>query len=139
MLNQYLANISVLRDNLYNLHFNIVGEGSNSFHEKLGEYIIVANNLYDSISETIKRYGGYPLLNNKDIYTITSIKPLTNQSYMTKEAKNIVLADFNTINSITNQVGDYCIKNRDYATFSIVLEFSKFLNKQIWLLTMEKK
>lgn len=139
MLNQYFANISVLRNNLYNLHFNVSGEGSISFHEKLGDYIVIINKLYDDIGEIIKKYNGYPLLNSKIINDTSSITLLPNQNYNVNEAKSTVFKDFSIINNITNQVGEYSIKNHDYTIFYTILEFSKFLNKQLWLLSIEKK
>ena len=51
MLNQYLTNIYMLRNNIYNLHFNIKGEGSSGFHEKLNYDIEEVNKFYDSLAE----------------------------------------------------------------------------------------
>ena len=138
MLNQYLTNIVVLKNNLYTLHFNIIGEGSSEYHNQIGDYIIVLNNTYDMIAESIKKRGGFVLLDNNKINEISTIKPITNKNYLTNEAKNTVLHDFNTINNINNQLGDYSVKNREFDIFNIVLEFNKFLSKNIWFLTMEK-
>lgn len=138
MLNQYLTNIVVLKNNLYTLHFNIIGEGSSEYHNQIGDYIIVLNNIYDMIAESIKKRGGFVLLDNNKINEISTIKPITNKNYLTNEAKNTVLHDFNTINNINNQLGDYSVKNREFDIFNIVLEFNKFLSKNIWFLTMEK-
>lgn len=138
MLNQYLANIVVLKNNLYTLHFNIIGEGSSDYHNTIGEYIVVLNNIYDMIAESIKKRGGFVLIDNNKINEISTIKSLTNKNYLTNEAKNTILHDFNTINNMNNQLGDYSVKNREFDVFNIVLEFNKFLSKNIWFLTMEK-
>lgn len=138
MLNQYLANIVVLKNNLYTLHFNIIGEGSSDYHNIIGDYIVVLNNIYDMIAESIKKRGGFVLIDNSKINEISTIKSLTNKNYLTNEAKNTILHDFNTINNMNNQLGDYSVKNREFDVFNIVLEFNKFLSKNIWFLTMEK-
>ena len=138
MLNQFLANIVILKENLYLLHFNIIGEGSSDFHKILGDYIITINNVYDMISESIKYRNGFVIFDNNKIKDISTIKTLTNKTYLTKEAKNIVLRDFNIINNMNNQLGDYSVKNREYDVFNTVLELNKFLTKNIWFLTMEK-
>lgn len=138
MLNQYLANIVVLKNNLYTLHFNIIGEGSSDYHNTIGDYIVVLNNIYDMIAESIKKRGGFVLIDNNKINEISTIKSLTNKNYLTNEAKNTILHDFNTINNMNNQLGDYSVKNREFDVFNIVLEFNKFLSKNIWFLTMEK-
>ena len=72
------------------------------------------------------------------IKDISTIKSLSNKTYLTNEAKTIVLKDFNIINNMNNQLGDYSVKNREYDVFNIVLEFNKFLTKNVWFLTMEK-
>ena len=138
MLNQYLANIVVLKNNLYTLHFNIIGEGSSDYHNTIGEYIVVLNNIYDMIAESIKKRGGFVLIDNNKINEISTIKSLTNKNYLTDEAKNTILHDFNTVNNMNNQLGDYSVKNREFDVFNIVLEFNKFLSKNIWFLTIEK-
>ena len=38
ILNEYLANLQVETNNLYNMHFNIVGESFFGLHRKLQEY-----------------------------------------------------------------------------------------------------
>ena len=138
MLNQYLANILVLRNNLYILHFNVVGEGSYDLHKRIGDYITIINNIYDMIAESIKARGGFVLIDSIKINDISTIKQINNKSYTSNEASNILLHDFNTINHMNNQLGDYSNKNREYDVFNIVLEFNKFLSKNIWFLTMEK-
>ena len=138
MLNQFLANIVVLKENLYLLHFNVIGEGSSDFHKTLGDYIVTINNVYDMIAESIKTRGGFVIFDNHKIKDISTIKALSNKTYLTNEAKTIVLKDFNIINNMNNQLGDYGVKNREYDVFNIVLEFNKFLTKNIWFLTMEK-
>lgn len=138
MLNQFLANIVVLKENLYLLHFNVIGEGSSDFHKTLGDYITTINNVYDMIAESIKTRGGFVIFDNHKIKDISTIKSLSNKTYLTNEAKTIVLKDFNIINNMNNQLGDYSVKNREYDIFNIVLEFNKFLTKNTWFLTMEK-
>lgn len=138
MLNQFLANIVVLKENLYLLHFNVIGEESSDFHKTLGDYITTINNIYDMVAESIKTRGGFVIFDNNKIKDISTIKSLTNKTYLTSEAKNIILRDFNVINNMNNQLGDYSVKNREYDVFNIVLEFNKFLTKNIWFLTMEK-
>lgn len=138
MLNQFLANIVVLKENIYLLHFNVIGEESSDFHKTLGDYIVTINNVYDMISESIKARGGFVIFDNHKIKDISTLKALNNKTYLTNEAKTIVLKDFNIINNMNNQLGDYSVKNREYDVFNIVLEFNKFLTKNIWFLTMEK-
>ena len=84
MLNQYLTNIYMLRNNIYNLHFNIKGEGSSGFHEKLNYDIEEVNKFYDSLAELIKKIGGYPIMNLEEIKMISTIKEISSKDYTKK-------------------------------------------------------
>ena len=138
MLNQYLTNIYVLKNNLYNLHFNIKGEGANSFHESLNNDIKIVTKIYDELAELIKKIGGYPIMNLEEIKNVSSIKEISSKDYTTKEATNILLKDLMLINNMNNQVGEYALKKYDLSSINLVLEFNKYLNKQLWLLNMDK-
>ena len=55
MLNQYLTNIFILKTNLYNLYFNIKGEGGTSFHQSIKQDINNVNSMYINLAELIKK------------------------------------------------------------------------------------
>lgn len=138
MLNQYLTNIYMLRNNIYNLHFNIKGVGSSGFHEKLNYDIEEVNKFYDSLAELIKKIGGYPIMNLEEIKMISTIKEISSKDYTKKEAENLLLNDLTVINSMNKQVGEYALKNYDLMSINLVLDFDKYLQKRIWLLEMNK-
>ena len=138
MLNQYLTNIYMLRNNIYNLHFNIKGVGSSGFHEKLNYDIEAVNKFYDSLAELIKKIGGYPIMNLEEIKMISTIKEISSKDYTKKEAENLLLNDLTVINSMNKQVGEYALKNYDLMSINLVLDFDKYLQKRIWLLEMNK-
>lgn len=137
MLNQYLTNIYILKNNLYNLHFNIKGEGSSSFHEELTNDINEINKMYDNLAELIKKIGGYPIMNLDEIKSISRIKEIESKNYNIKEAGSIILNDYSIINNMNNQVGEYSLKNYDLKSINLVLDFNKYLSKRIWLLNMD--
>ncbi len=138
MLNQYLTNVFVLRNNLYNLHFNIKGEGASSFHVSLNNDINNINLFYDALAELIKKIGGYPIMNMEEINNISTIKQLSSKDYTTKEASNILINDLNLLNNMNHQVGEYALKKGDLDSINFVLNFDKYLSKAIWLLKMNK-
>ena len=138
MLNQFLTNIYMLKNNLYNLHFNVKGEGSSSFHKELSNDMNEVNLMYDNLAELIKKIGGYPIMNLDEIKSISTIKEISSKGYTTKEAESILLNDLNVINSMNNQVGEYSLKNYDLNSINLVLDFNKYLSKRIWLLRMDK-
>lgn len=120
MLNQYLTNIFIFKNNLCNLYFNLIGEGSNILLDELENNINSINSLYNSLIKQIKKIGGYPITNLDEIKNITI-----------KEASNILLNDLSIINNMNNQVGEYSLKNYDLSSINLVLEFNKYLSKSI--------
>lgn len=128
----------MLRNNIYNLHFNIKGVGSSGFHEKLNYDIEAVNKFYDSLAELIKKIGGYPIMNLEEIKMISTIKEISSKDYTKKEAENLLLNDLTVINSMNKQVGEYALKNYDLTSINLVLDFDKYLQKRIWLLEMDK-
>ena len=48
LLNEYLSNLKVLNNNLYNLHFNVIGEHFFTLHKKLEEYYHKVADMYDA-------------------------------------------------------------------------------------------
>lgn len=138
MLNQYLTNIFILKTNLYNLYFNIKGEGGTSFHQSIKQDINNVNSLYINLAELIKKIGGYPIMNLEEIKNISTIKEIPSKDYQISEANNIVLNNLNLINNMNKQVGEYAFKKNDLDSINLVLSFDKYLQQALWLLKMNK-
>ena len=135
MLNQFLTNIFVLKNNFYNLYFNIKGKGSSGLVYNMREDIKSLNLAYLNLAELIKKIGGYPIMNLVEIKNISTIKEITSKDYDIKEASDIMLSNLTLIN---NKVGEYAFKNNELDSINFVLNFSKYLEKSIWLLKMNK-
>ena len=138
MLNQYLTNIFILKTNLYNLYFNIKGEGGTSFHQSIKQDINNVNSMYINLAELIKKIGGYPIMKLEEIKNISTIKEMPSKDYQISEANNIVLNNLNLINNMNKQVGEYAFKKNDLDSINLVLSFDKYLQQALWLLKMNK-
>ncbi len=138
MLNQFLTNIFVLKNNFYNLYFNIKGKGSNGLVYNMREDIKSLNLAYLNLAELIKKIGGYPIMNLVEIKNISTIKEIASKDYDINEASDIMLSNLTLINNMNKQVGEYAFKNNELDSINFVLNFSKYLEKSIWLLKMNK-
>ena len=134
MLNQYLANIYILKHNLYNLYFNLIGEGSDSFKKEILEILNKLNNIYINMSLLIKKIGGYPITNLDEIKNISSIKLISSKDYTLEYTNKLLLNDFKLMNCINNQVGEYALKHLDLKSINLILEINKFLEERILIL-----
>ncbi len=134
MLNQYLTNIFTTMNNLYNLYFNLRGEGSNSIRKDILSDIKEFNNMYINLSLLIKKIGGFPIMSLSDINKISTIKQISSKDYTPESTIKIILNDLNIINRMNNQVGEYSLKNFDFKSINLVLEFNKYLENRLQIL-----
>lgn len=134
MLNQYLTNIFIFKNNLYNLYFNLKGEGIDSILIDLQNDLNKFNIYYEKLSILIKKIGGYPIMNLEEVKSISTIKQISSKDYTLKETKSILINDFKVINSMNNQVGEYALKNYDFQSINLILDFNNFLSNRIYQL-----
>ena len=134
MLNQYLTNIFITKNNLYNLYFNTKGEGSSSIRNNLLIDINEFNNMYIKLSLLIKKIGGFPIMNFDEMKNISTIKQISSKDYTPSLTIKLLLNDLKIINSMNNQVGEYSLKKFDFKSINLILEFNKYLENRLqWL------
>lgn len=138
MLNQFLTNVFMLKNNFYNLYFNIKGKGSSSLIISLEDNIKSINEIYIKLAELIKKIGGYPIMNLSEIKNISTIKEIVSKDYDVDEASDIMLSNLTLINNMNKQVGEYAFKNNDLDSINFVLNFNNYLSNNIRLLKMNK-
>lgn len=136
MLNQYLTNIYVLKNNIYNFYFNIKGEGSIIEKEKLKNDLIKLDEFYMKLSLLIKKIGSYPIMNLEEIIKISTIKEVSSKDYTPKTINNILLTDYKLLNNMNNQVGEYVLKNYDLKSINLILDFNNYLQDKIYNLNI---
>ena len=135
MLNQYLSNIFMMKINLYNLYFNTRGEGSSSIRNDLFYDINKFNNMYIKLSLLIKKIGGFPIMNLGEVSRISTIKQLSSKDYTPNSTIKLLYNDLKIINRLNYQVGEYSLKKLDFKSINLVLEFNKYLEKRLQVLS----
>lgn len=132
MLNNYLANIVILKNKLYNFHFNITGESFSNIHNKTKEYYEYFNNLYDKVGERIKILEGFPIMSLTQIENISTIKDIDSKSYSKDEFYKTVMHDFNYLLNLSDQIGNYASDIKDLTTCDLMTNFTSFLEFELW-------
>lgn len=128
----------MLRNNFYNLYFNIKGKGSSSLIASLENDIKNLNIIYVNLAQLIKKIGGFPIMNLSEIKNISTIKEIVSKDYDINEASDIMLSNLTLINNMNKQVGEYAFKNNDLDSINFVLTFNNYLSNNIRLLKMNK-
>ena len=133
-LNLYLANLNVLYRKVQNYHWNIVGAGFFSVHEKLEEYYDAINEQIDDVAERILSIGGRPLGTLKDYLAVTTIKEAENKEISIQEAVADVKKEFEAMLKLVKEVKETADEENDYGTSALVDEYISTYEKDLWML-----
>lgn len=139
ILNEYMSNLKVLNNNLYNMHFNVVGSSFGSIHKKLQEYYEKVAIMYDNVAERIKMLNGYPITSLKKIEDTSSIKSMKSQDYSGLQVMEVLDNDFRFLMEYTNDLIEYFNKEDDYYTTNILNENLMFFTKELWMIKSSLK
>lgn len=139
ILNEYMCNLKVLNNNLYNLHFNIIGQSFMGLHKKLEEYYNKVAIMYDSIAERIKMINGYPITSLNKFEEISSIKSMISQNYNGNQVLEILDNDFSFLVEYTKDLISYFNKQNDYYTINLLNDNLIFFEKELWMIKSSLK
>ena len=139
LLNQYLANVAVLTNKLYNYHWNVVGLSFFPFHTKLQEYYEETNEMFDEIAERIKQLEGFPVASLRAYNEMAQIKAVESRNYTDREIIIDLVKDFCYMVAITNQIILYASEANDEATVVLFSDYAVFFEKQLWMLKAHLK
>jgi starvation-inducible DNA-binding protein len=139
LLNQYLSNIAVLTNNLYNYHWNIVGPSFFTMHEKFQEYYEETTEMFDVIAELIKQLDGYPIASLSEYNNISQIKPIPSKDYTQIETIKAVINDFEYMIMIGNNLLQYTNQIDNEIISSTINQYNQYFIKQLWMLKAHLK
>lgn len=134
ILNEYMVNLKVLNNNLYNLHFNIVGESFFGLHKKLQNYYEKLALMYDSTAERIKMLNGMPFTSLREIEDISTIKSMKSMNFNGKQVLEVLDNDFTFMKDYTKDLISYYGKENDYYTVSMLENNLCFFEKELWMI-----
>ncbi len=139
VLNQYLSNLKVLNNNLYNLHFNLVGPNFFTLHLKMQEYYEKVGEMYDSVAERIKMIGGFPITSLVEYEKNSTIKSMVSQDFTEKQALSVLENDFSFMINYSYDVSKYFSSINDHTTSGIISSNISFFEKQLWMIKASLK
>ena len=129
ILNEYMSNIKVEDNNLYNLHFNVVGMSFMGLHKKIQEYYENFNIFYDSLAERIKMLDGYPITSLVKFEEISTIKSMKSMNFNANQVLNILDNDFSFLVEYTKDLIKVFNDKNDYYTSNILNNILMYLEK----------
>lgn len=134
IMNEYMVNLKVLNNNLYNMHFNIVGESFFGLHRKLQEYYEQVALMYDEAAERVKMLGGMPITSLKEIEEKSTMKSMKSMNFSGRQVLEVLDNDFTFSRDYTKDLIEYYEKERDFYTVSMLEDNLKFFEKELWMI-----
>lgn len=139
ILNEYMANIKVEDNNLYNLHFNVIGMSFMGLHKKLQEYYENFNIFYDSLSERIKMLDGFPITSLVKFEEVSTIKSMKSMNFNANQVLNILDNDFSFLIEYTKDLIKVFNDKNDYYTSNLLNNILMYLEKELWMIKSSLK
>lgn len=139
ILNEYMSNIRVENNNLYNLHFNVSGMSFMGLHRKIQEYYENFNTFYDSLAERIKMLDGYPITSLVKFEEISTIKSMKSMDFNANQVLNILDNDFSFLVEYTKDLIKVFNDKLDYYTSNILSNILMYLEKELWMIKSSLK
>ncbi len=133
VLNEYMTNLKVMNNNLYNMHFNIAGESFFGLHRKLQEYYEKVAFMYDATAERVKMLGGMPITSLKEIEDISTMKSMKSMNFSGRQVLEVLDNDFTFLRDYTKDLIGYYEKDKDFYTVSMLTENLLFFEKELWM------
>lgn len=132
-LNQLLADYAIHYQKLRNFHWNVTGSDFFDLHDKFEELYNDAQVRIDDIAERIRVFEGKPYGTYHEFLSNSTLKEVK-KDIPALEMVNEVLNDFQMLINDITQVVAITKSTGDIGTEDMMLDFTKYLEKQHWML-----
>ena len=133
-LNEFLADLEVMTVKLQNYHWNVMGKGFFTTHEKLEEYYEEMREQIDEVAEHILSLGYQPLGTMKDFMQNSEIQEAKNEKIKSLEIVKSVIKDLQTLEQKAIKIKQEAENKSDYATSSMMDAYLQNYSKKLWML-----
>ncbi|NHC41860.1 DNA starvation/stationary phase protection protein [Bacillus sp. MM2020_1] len=134
ILNNQIANWSVLYTKLHNYHWYVKGGQFFTLHVKFEEFYNEAGMHVDELAERLLAIGGKPAATMKEYLEISSIKEATGNE-TADEMVESVIKDFSIIIGELKEGMSFAGEKNDETTGDMLLAIHSGLEKHVWMLT----
>jgi starvation-inducible DNA-binding protein len=134
VLNQQIANWTVLYVKLHNYHWYVKGNQFFTLHAKFEELYNEAALHIDELAERLLALKGQPVATMKECLELASVQEATNQEDAQQMVQTLV-NDFEQINKELREGMEVADEQNDEVTGDMLLAIHSSLEKHIWMLT----
>ena len=138
-LNEFLSDLEMLNVKLQNYHWNVVGKGFFTTHEKLEEYYDEIREQIDEVAEHILALGNQPVGTMKDFMENSKIREAKNEQIKSIDIMENVMNDLQELKQKAIQIKQEAEDKEYYATSSMMDDYLADYSKKIWMLNAALK
>ena len=139
LMNQLVADLSVLNTKFHNLHWNVVGERFEPVHVHVEKLYDMLFEQYDEVAERIKMLGEFPLASVKSYLDTTSVKELESKDYQIDEVYTIVKAELENLRTQAVEIREVADEEGDFVTVAMVEDMVAVYDKELWFIAQSMK
>lgn len=134
VLNQQIANWTVLYTKLHNYHWYVKGSQFFTLHAKFEEFYNEAALHIDELAERLLALKGAPVATMRESLELASVKEASNKEDA-REMVQALINDFEQINKELKEGMELAEKENDEVTGDMLLAIHSSLEKHVWMLT----
>ena len=138
-LNEFLSDLEMLNVKLQNYHWNVIGKGFFTTHEKLEEYYDEVREQIDEVAEHILSLGHQPLGTMKDFMENSKIRESKNEQIKSIDIMENVIHDLQELKQKAVQIKQEAEDKEYYATSTLMDDYLANYSKKIWMLNAALK
>lgn len=138
-LNEFLSDLEMLNVKLQNYHWNVIGKGFFTTHEKLEEYYDEVRDQMDEVAEHILSLGHQPLGTMKDFMENSKIREAKNEQIKSIDIMENVIHDLQELKQKAVQIKQEAEDKEYYATSTLMDDYLADYSKKIWMLNAALK
>ena len=138
-LNEFLSDLEMLNVKLQNYHWNVIGKGFFTTHEKLEEYYDEVREQIDEVAEHILSLGHQPLGTMKDFMENSKIRESKNEQIKSIDIMENVIHDLQELKQKAVQIKQEAEDKEYYATSALMDDYLADYSKKIWMLNAALK
>ncbi|AVP36136.1 Dps family protein [Staphylococcus felis] len=133
VLNDQVANWTVLFTKLHNFHWYVKGPNFFSLHEKFEELYNEASQYVDDLAERILAIGGHPVATLKE-YLEFSIVDEAGKNYAAAEMVKELSEDFIKVSKQLEEAIEVASQAEDDVTEDMFIGMKTDIDKHVWML-----
>ena len=133
-LNEFLSDLEIVNVKLQNYHWNVVGKGFFTTHEKLEEYYDEIREQIDEVAEHILALGNQPVGTMKDFMENSKIREAKNEQIKSIDIMENVMNDLQELKQKAIQIKQEAEDKEYYATSSMIDNYFSNYTKKLWML-----